>query len=106
MDVHGVVDHVGLGQQLNFRFQDLVVAVKLLVLQKLQQRENEVPVQEWRHTGGEVILRHGDRLWRQRGGKNSGGARSVDDTERERERESTARKDPLCASGGAKASKP
>jgi hypothetical protein len=67
VDVHGVVDHVGLGQQLDLRLQDLVIAVDLLVLQKLQQREDEVPVQKRRHSGGEVVLRHGDGGERGRG---------------------------------------
>lgn len=61
MDVHGVVDHVRFGQKLDLSLEDLVVGVNLLVLEKLQEREHEMAVQERRHLGGEVEVRHGCR---------------------------------------------
>jgi hypothetical protein len=66
VDVHGVVHHVGFGEQLNLGLEDVVIAVQLLVLQKLQQREHQVPVQERRHPRRQVVVRHGEQRWRKR----------------------------------------
>lgn len=45
MDVHGVVDHVCLVEELDLRLEDLLIWVQLTFLKKLQQREDQVAVQ-------------------------------------------------------------
>lgn len=45
MDVHGKVYHVGVVQQRNLRLLDVCLIVQLSVVQELQQRKDQVPVQ-------------------------------------------------------------
>ena len=52
VDVHGVVDHVGLVEELDLGLEDLLVGVELPLLEKLHQREHQVPVQVGRDARG------------------------------------------------------
>ncbi len=58
VNIHRVVHHIRLRQKLYLGFQDLVVSVQLLVLQKLKKREHEMSVEVWRHLCCQIILRH------------------------------------------------
>ena len=58
VDVHREVNHVCLLKQLDLSLEDLLVAVELLLLQELEQREHEVPVQVPTHPVRQVVLRH------------------------------------------------
>ncbi len=58
VNIHRVVHHIRLRQKLYLGFQDLVVSVQLLVLQKLKKREHEMPVEVWRYLCCQIILRH------------------------------------------------
>lgn len=40
MNIHGVVDHVGLVEKLDLPFKDLFVGVKLMLLKEFEQRED------------------------------------------------------------------
>ena len=62
MDVHGVVDHVGVVEELDLGLQDVVVVVQLALLEELEQREHQVPVQIRSDPRGEVVGRHCSRL--------------------------------------------
>ena len=57
VDVHGVVDHVGLFNQLQLGRLNVGCIVEPLAAQELQQRENQVAVQVLGHQGSEVIRR-------------------------------------------------
>lgn len=59
MDVHGVVDHVGLVEELDFGLEDLLVGVELALLEKLQQGEDQVAVEVRRDARRQVVVRHG-----------------------------------------------
>lgn len=59
MDVHGVVDHVGLAQELDLRLEDLLVGVELPLLEELQDGEHQVPVEVRRDARREVVRSHG-----------------------------------------------
>lgn len=52
VDVHGIVDHVGLVKELDLGLQDLVVLVELAFLEELKKREDEVPIQVRRDPWG------------------------------------------------------
>lgn len=58
MDVHGVVDHVGLAQELDLRLEDLLVGIELPLLEELQHREHQMPVEIWRDPRREVVRSH------------------------------------------------
>ncbi len=58
VNIHRVVHHIRLRQKLYLGFQDLVVSVQLLVLQKLKKREHEMSVEVWSHLCCQIILRH------------------------------------------------
>ena len=45
MDVHGIINHVGLVEKLDFGLKDLVVLVELALLKELEKREDKVPVE-------------------------------------------------------------
>lgn len=45
MDVHGIVDHVGFVKELDLGLEDLVILVELTFLEKLEKREDEVPIE-------------------------------------------------------------
>jgi len=49
VDVHSVVNHVGVVEKVDLRLQDVVVVVELPLLQELQEREHKVPVEIRRH---------------------------------------------------------
>lgn len=59
MDVHGVVDHVGLAEELDLGLEDLVVVVELPLLEELEEGEDEVAVEVRRDARREVVVRHG-----------------------------------------------
>lgn len=52
MDVHGVVDHVGLVEELDLGLEDLLIGVKLPLLKELHQWEHKVPVKVGRDARG------------------------------------------------------
>lgn len=52
MDVHGVVDNVGLVEELDLGLEDLLIGVKLPLLKELHQWEHKVPVQVGRDARG------------------------------------------------------
>ncbi len=58
VNIHRVVHHIRLRQKLYLGFQDLVVSVQLLVLQKLKKREHEMSVEVWSHLCCQIVLRH------------------------------------------------
>lgn len=45
MDVHGVVDHVGLVEELDLGLENLLIWVQLTLLKELQKREHQVSVE-------------------------------------------------------------
>lgn len=51
MDVHGVINHVGLIEKLDFGLEDLLIGVKLPLLKELKERENKMTVQIRRDSG-------------------------------------------------------
>jgi len=59
VDVHGIVDHVGAAEEADLGLQELGLRVELPLLEELQQREHQVPVQLRCHQRREVVLRHG-----------------------------------------------
>lgn len=59
MDVHGVVDHIGLAEELDLGLEDLVLGVELALLEELKQGEDKVAVKVRSDPGGEVVVRHG-----------------------------------------------
>jgi len=59
VDVHGIVDHVGAAEEADLGLQELGLRVELPLLEELQQREHQVPVQLRCHQRREVMLRHG-----------------------------------------------
>lgn len=44
VDVHGVINHVGLVEELDLGLEDLLIGVKLPLLKKLEERENKMTV--------------------------------------------------------------
>jgi hypothetical protein len=52
VDVHGVVDHVGLVEELDLGLEDLLIGVKLPLLKELHQWEHKVPVKVGRDARG------------------------------------------------------
>lgn len=58
VDVHRVVDHVRLVQELYLRFQNLLVGVHLPLLKKLQQRKHQMPVQIRSDSLRQIVRRH------------------------------------------------
>lgn len=44
MDVHGVVDHVGLVKELDLGLEDLLIWVHLSLLQELEKGKHQMPV--------------------------------------------------------------
>lgn len=58
VDVHRVVDHVRLVQELYLRFQNLLVRVHLPLLKKLQQRKHQMPVQIRSDSLRQIVRRH------------------------------------------------
>jgi hypothetical protein len=58
VDIHGVIDHIRLGEKLDLGLQDLVVTVETFVLEELQEGEDEVTIEEGSDSGGKIILSH------------------------------------------------
>jgi len=58
MDVHGVVDHVGLAEEIDLRLENLIIRVELFLLQKLQKGENQMAVQMGSNLRCQVVFRH------------------------------------------------
>ena len=44
VDVHGVINHVGLVQKLDLELEDLLIGVKLTLLEELEDGEHQVTV--------------------------------------------------------------
>jgi hypothetical protein len=62
VDIHGVIDHVGLVEKLDLRLEDLLVLMEPALLEKLQNWEDQVPVQVRRYARSEVVARHASQL--------------------------------------------
>ena len=54
VDLSGEIDHVGLLQELELHLEDLLL-IAAPFLQELEQREEKMPVEEWRNGVCEVI---------------------------------------------------
>jgi hypothetical protein len=59
--IHGIIDHIRLGEKFDLGLQDLVVTVETFVLEELQEREDEVTIEEGSDAGGKVIVSHMER---------------------------------------------
>lgn len=58
VDVHGVIDHVSLVEELDLGFENLVILIQLAFLEEFEERENEMPVEVGRDARGEIVKRH------------------------------------------------
>jgi len=58
VDVHGVVDHVGLAEEVDLRLENLVIWVELFLLQKLQKGKHQMTIQMGSNLRRQIILCH------------------------------------------------
>ena len=58
VNIHGIINHIGLVKQLQLSPQDILIRVKLPLLQELKQWKNQMPVQIGSDSGRQVVVRH------------------------------------------------
>lgn len=58
VDVHGVINHVGISQQIDLPLEDLIVIVDGALLEKLQEWENQMTIEVGSDPGSQVVARH------------------------------------------------
>ena len=60
-DVHGVINHISVVEELNFEFEDVFVGVKTSLLEELEEGEDEMPVEIGGDSWCQIVVRHCSR---------------------------------------------
>lgn len=58
VNIHGIINHIGLIKQLNLGLQDILIRVKLPFLQEFKQWENQMPIKIRRNSWRQIVVCH------------------------------------------------